>query len=101
MPLHEAPEIDYEWDPEKRKSNLKDHKLDFRSAKLVYESPNKLTTLDPHPDEERFRDYAAIRGVVRVLIYTYRRGGKVVRVISFRAAEPLEENWYYEEIRNR
>jgi uncharacterized DUF497 family protein len=92
---------EYEWDEEKRRANLQKHKLDFRAAGRVYESQNKITTMDPYPHEERFRDYAAINGTVRVLIYTLRRGGEVVRFISFRAAEPHEERWYYEEINNR
>lgn len=89
----------YDWDKEKRLSNLQKHKLDFRSAGRVYESPNKITTMDPYPREERLRDYAAINGTVRVLIYTMH--GETVRCISFRAAEPHEERWYYEEIANR
>ena len=91
--------VEYDWDETKRRSNLRKHKLDFRRAELVYEHPNKITVDDPYPDEVRFRDYAAINGRVRVLIYTMR--GETVRCISFRAAEPHEESWYYEEIANR
>lgn len=89
----------YQWDEDKRILNLRKHRLDFRRASLVYEHPNKITVDDPFPDEERFRDYAAVNGEVRVLIYTMR--GSTVRCISFRAAQPHEERWYYEEITNR
>jgi len=98
MPRSE-PEIVYDWDKEKRRANLKNHKLDFRDAWQIYEHPNKVTVMDPYPHEERFRDYAAIKGTVRMLVYTMR--DEAVRCISFRAAEPDEESWYYEEITNR
>ena len=33
----------YEWDEDKRRSNLADHKLDFRDAWRVYEALDKVT----------------------------------------------------------
>jgi uncharacterized protein len=39
--------IDYEWDEDKRLSNLERHGLDFRSAYLVYENPRQAHSEKP------------------------------------------------------
>ena len=89
----------YEWDEEKRLTNLHKHKLDFQDAWQVYGHPGKVTVEDTYPFEERFRDLAEVNGMVRLLVYTMR--GQRVRFISYRAATRSERKYYYEEIKNR
>jgi uncharacterized DUF497 family protein len=91
--------IEYEWSEEKRRKNLKKHKLDSRAAKHVYEHHNKITVPDEYPYEDRFLDFAEMGGAVKVLVYTMR--GSKVRCISFRSATRSEREFYYEEIANR
>ena len=50
----------YEWDEAKRKANLKKHRLDFVTAHLVYENPDKVTYRIREFPEERFLDIALV-----------------------------------------
>jgi uncharacterized protein len=89
----------YEWDEDKRLANLRKHKLDFDDAWRVYEHPHKVTLADKYPYEERFWDLAEVNRQVRLLVYTMR--GNRVRCISFRPTTPGEQEYYYEQIKNR
>jgi uncharacterized protein len=87
----------YVWDEAKRKSNLKQHGLDFRDAHLVYESPNKCTYDASREGEYRLMDVAlaVVRGKLLTLVYTER--GDDVRIISFRNASREERRQYEED----
>jgi uncharacterized DUF497 family protein len=87
--------ITYEWDEDKRLSNLEQHGLDFRSAYLVYENPGKLTLKSPYSHEPRLVDIAEVEGRTVTLIYTLRR--EAVRCISFRYAKRKERRIYDEQ----
>jgi uncharacterized DUF497 family protein len=84
----------YEWDEAKREANLRKHRLDFRDAYLVYDSPKKVTYRQPRGTEQRFKDVALVEiaGNVLSLVYTLR--GQNVRVISFRYASRRERRVY-------
>jgi len=91
--------IIYEWDEEKRLHNLKEHGLDFRRAKLVYENPNKITLRSTYPDEERLIDMAEVEERVLLLVYTIRN--EKIRCISLRYAKrKTEGRIYYEKQKN-
>lgn len=87
--------IEYEWDEDKRLSNLERHGLDFRSAYLVYENQGKLTLKSRYSDEPRFVDIAEVEGRTVVLVYTLR--SEAVRCISFRYAKRKERRIYDEQ----
>jgi hypothetical protein len=84
----------YEWDEAKREANLKKHKLDFRDAYLVYDSPDKITYRQSRGTEQRYKDIALVKiaGNVLCLVYTLR--ARNVRVISFRYASRRERRIY-------
>jgi hypothetical protein len=84
----------YEWDEAKREANLLKHRLDFRDAYLVYDSPKKATYRQPRGTEQRFKDVALVEiaGNVLSLVYTLR--AQNVRVISFRYASRRERRVY-------
>ena len=84
----------YEWDEDKRRSNLADHKLDFRDAWRVYEALDKVTLKSLYPHEERWIDLADVEGTVVVLVYTMRHDR--VRCISFRPAKRRKERELYD-----
>lgn len=86
----------YEWDENKRQSNLEKHGLDFNDAHLVYESPCKLTLPGKTKAEPRLHDLAEIEDAVVVLSCIYTLRGKTVRIISFRQASATERKLYYE-----
>jgi len=54
--------IKYEWNEDKRLSNLARHGLDFRRAYLVYENPDKLTLKSRYSHELRLVDIAEGQG---------------------------------------
>ena len=86
--------MDYEWDEEKRQSNLRKHGLDFMDADWVYEAPVKVTVAASHADGDRCADLAEVNGRVLMLVYSLRR--QTVRCISFRAASRRERKLYDE-----
>ena len=85
------------WDESKRKTNLKNHGLDFRDAHFVYDNPDKCTYTSSRRGEPRWMDLAlaVIHGKLLALIYTPR--GNDVRIISFRPASREERKQYEED----
>jgi uncharacterized DUF497 family protein len=92
--------LKFEWDEEKAKANLAEHKISFDEARLVFLDPYRLT----EPDNERF-DYGEERfqtiGIAKnlillVVIYTDRdkNGIEIIRIISARRAKPHERKIY-------
>ena len=62
--------MDYQWDPNKAKSNLQKHGVSFADAVGVFEDENAITLEDDHPSESRFitigRDF-----LQRILVVIY------------------------------
>ncbi len=91
--------LKFEWDPNKSVTNKKKHGISFEEAQTVFFDPNARVIEDPaHSEqEERF----VIMGVsqrLRILTvcYCYRRGNKVIRIISARRADKKEKEIYKE-----
>ncbi len=85
----------YEWDKDKRLTNLEKHGLDLADADLVYEHQQKLTVPCKTTHEERWQDFAEIDGILAVLTCVYTRRNDAVRFISFRYASRKERKAYY------
>ena len=87
--------FDYEWDPEKARSNRIKHGISFADATAVLEDVDGLTLEDDDPDEQRFitigRDAF---GRILVVVYTYRP--MAIRIISARKATIGERRQYEE-----
>ncbi|RKZ36598.1 MAG: BrnT family toxin [Gammaproteobacteria bacterium] len=90
----------YEWDENKRKSNLEKHGLDFVIAYKIYESVEKLTISSKYASEQRWIDIAPVEKelMVLTLVYTYRE--ERVRIISLRKASIQERRLYNEKRKN-
>jgi uncharacterized DUF497 family protein len=74
----------YFWDEAKRKSNLREHGLDFADCGAVIEDSRTVMTEDlryPY-SERRFMAMGLLRGQEVAVIYTERNNG--IRIISFR-----------------
>ncbi len=85
----------FEWDEEKAKANLKQHKVSFVEGATVFSDPFSITIPDPDHsiDEERYIDIGTSdRG--RVLVVSYTERGANIRIISCRKATPTEQRCY-------
>ncbi len=91
----------YEWDNIKAEINLKNHKVSFEEATLVFEDLFALELFDDEHStevEQRFIRLGLANGNVLFVIYTMRgKDAEVYRIISVRFAEPDEEKTYWEE----
>ncbi|MCX6057224.1 MAG: BrnT family toxin [Chloroflexi bacterium] len=88
--------MDYQWDPNKAKSNLKKHGVRFADAVSVFEDENAVTIDDEHESENRFITIGKdIFLRILVVVYTFR--GHVIRIISARKATVRERKIYEEQ----
>jgi uncharacterized protein len=89
-----TPGLEFEWDDQKEKSNLRKHGLAFEDAITLFDGPY-LERLDDRHDygEERYVAYGCVRDEVVVLVYTWR--GPARRIISARKATKVERETYY------
>jgi len=74
-------ELEFEWDEEKRLSNIKERGVDFRDAALIFEGPviMKEDTRESY-GEQRFRALGKVDNDYYVVAYTWR--GETCRIIS-------------------
>ena len=86
----------FEWDEQKRRGNLRKHKLDFADCPTVF-SAVIATAVDDRFDygEARFLTLGLLRGNVVVVAHTEADG--VIRVISMRKAAAHEQEAYFEQ----
>lgn len=87
-------QMDYEWNPEKAKSNFRKHKIHFADAVSAFSDDYALTIEDQSTDERRFitlgRDAF---GRILLIVYTYRHD-YLIRIISARKATAAERQQY-------
>jgi uncharacterized DUF497 family protein len=89
--------MDYEWDPNKARTNLQKHGVDFAEAVIVLEDEAAITLEDDDPEEERFITIGLdALGRVLVVVYTWR--AELIRIISARPATPHERKQYEGEL---
>jgi uncharacterized protein len=86
--------LKFEWDETKRRSNLKNHGIDFEEAEPVFQGVNALETLDQRfaYGEERWLTVGQSAGRLLAVVYVERIG--VHRIISVRLADRQEVNAY-------
>ncbi len=87
--------LNFEWDGEKAKKNLKKHKVSFDEATTVFIDPFSMTVSDPDHsvDEQRYIDIGSSDNG-RVLVVVYAERGSSIRIISCRKATSLERKLY-------
>jgi len=85
----------FEWDETKRQTNLRDHKLDFANAEIVF-SGITFTFEDDRFEygEDRFITLGLLQETVVVIAHTEREDR--VRLISMRKATKNEQRLYFE-----
>ncbi len=93
--------MDFEWDEEKNKKNIRKRGFDFADAWEIFEAPMQ-TALDLREDydEARWEGIGFLGNRIVVVIFTY-RSENAIRIISLRKALKHERKKFEETIRNR
>lgn len=91
----------FEWDEDKRKANLREHRIDFAAIEdeKVFEGET-ASFLDDRFDygERRFLTLGLLKNEVVAISHTETDGG--VRLISVRRATKYEAEIYFQEVKN-
>jgi uncharacterized DUF497 family protein len=89
--------LEFEWDADKAKTNLKKHGVSFEEASSVLGDPHALTIPDPlHSEEEdRFITLGESHRRRILVVVSTDRGNKI-RIISARVATRQERKKYEE-----
>jgi uncharacterized DUF497 family protein len=85
--------INFEWDDNKNKANIRKHKIEFVEAMTVFDDDNAL--YKPDTDHSQDEDRFIILGISKnlrllVVCHCYRESSTVVRIISARKATKQE-----------
>lgn len=88
--------IDFEWDAEKARTNLKKHGVRFEIAEAVFIDPNRITVIDDRFDygEERLVTLGQTHDGLLVVITTQSVDEQIIRIISARKANKQERKTY-------
>ncbi len=91
--------MQFEWNTEKAKANLKNHKVSFDEAKTVFDDPLFVIFADPdHSFEENRFVIMGESNQNRLLVVSYTERPTATRLISAREATRLERKKYEEDI---
>ena len=90
-------EIEFSWDGQKAKQNLRKHKVSFEEAVTVFYDENAVVFFDPDhsQDEDRFL-MLGLSARLRVLVVSYclRKKRSQIRIISARKPTKKETQAY-------
>jgi uncharacterized DUF497 family protein len=90
----------FEWDEAKDRRNKKKHGISFEVAAEVFSDPFAITNLDQQVEaEERLRTIGRTLGLVLIVVIHLIRtedDDEILRIISARAAGPVERATYEE-----
>ena len=87
--------MNFEWDENKRRSNVSKHRVDFADAVGVFYDDNAVTVEDPdHYGEQRFITLGVDFTLQVLVVVNTQRSGNTIRVISARKANGKERQQY-------
>jgi len=91
----------FEWDEQKRKTNIRKHGFDFRDAWKVFNYP-MLVAPDDRQDygEDRWIGIGMLEGRITIVIFT-ERNNDTIRIISMMKALTHEKIRYEQHVRNQ
>ncbi len=81
----------FEWDEQKRITNLDKHGLDFVEASAIFETPHVVVP-SAHSSEERKLAIGMLEGRFVTVVYTMRN--EAIRIISLRMSRHEEKQEY-------
>ena len=91
--------MDYEWDEDKRLSNIRKHGIDFVAAIDVFDDVERLETFDDGDyNEERIQTIGQAKPGILFVVYTLRDDDTVTRIISARLANKREKARYFSQL---
>ena len=90
--------MEFEWDENKRKSNIQKHGIDFKDAKRVFEGIT-ITFQDNRFEygEQRFITMGLLYEIVIVIAHT--EIDETIRIISMRKATKNEQKLFFERLK--
>ena len=89
--------LQFEWDPEKAKANLKKHNIGFEEASTIFEDPQFISFLDEeHSAEEERQITIGLSNKTRLLMAAHTQRKQHIRIVSARKATKNEEKFYNE-----
>ncbi len=89
--------LEFEWDKQKGKTNLKKHGVSFEEASTVFADPLAVTIPDPlHSEEEDRFATLGMSNRRRLLVVVFTDRDQRIRIISARKATPRERKDYEE-----
>ncbi|NCO74913.1 MAG: BrnT family toxin [Cyanobacteria bacterium] len=90
-------ELEFTWDEVKAQTNIKKHEVSFHEAKSAFYDESAIVIYDPDhsQQEDRFillgmSDYSHLL----IVCHCYRENDTIIRIISARKANKLEEKQY-------
>ena len=88
--------LHFEWDEEKNRLNFQKHGIDFDTAMLVFNDPNRIEIydLEHSTDEDRYNTIGLV-GKILFVVYTERKNN--IRLISARVATKAERSIYHDQ----
>ncbi len=93
--------MQFEWDEQKRLTNIRKHGIDFRDAWQLFDVP-MLVALDERADygEDRWIGIGTLNGRVVVVIFTEREDD-TIRIISIMKGTTYERIRYEQLLKNQ
>jgi len=92
--------MQFEWDEQKRKANIRKHGFDFRDARKVFSSPMLVAPDDRYDyGEDRWIGIGMLEGRIVVVIFTER--DDTIRIISIIKALTHERIRYEQHLGNQ
>ncbi len=91
--------MDFEWDENKRITNIRKHGIDFADVTIVFEGD--IVTFEDdrfNYGEQRFVTLGWLQGRVIAVVHTNRE--EYTRIISARKATKYEQQIYFEQLSN-
>lgn len=86
--------MEFEWDIDKAKSNLRKHGINFAEATSVLKDNFAITIYDEHPIEDRYITIGmSDLGKLLLVVYTLRHNR--IRLISARKTNKRERQQYF------
>ena len=85
----------FEWNTEKSLANKIKHKIDFETAKSLWDDAERIEIITPYPLENRYIIIGRIGKQHWSTIYTIRKGA--IRIISVRRSRKDEKRLYEQE----
>jgi len=83
--------MEFEWDREKAKRNLRKHKVSFDEAMTIFYEPLSATFDDPdHSTDEERLITIGYSSRSRLLVVSHTERGKTIRIINARPATAHE-----------